>query len=234
MSKHIKRLASPTTWKQARKGSIWSVKSSPGPHPVKESVPLMVIVRDVLHLADTSKEARNVITRGLVEIDGKIVKDYKRAVGFMDTLSIKETGLFKRVLLDKAGTLVLSDVNPNDAGWKLVKVTGKFIGKGGRVELSTHDGRVIPTDQKQIKRGDTLKITVPGQKIIEIYPLAKDTVVYVIGGSHRGSVTQIKEVNVSRSYQENTVESKDNFTTTVSNIFVLGKSSGEMRLAGGA
>jgi small subunit ribosomal protein S4e len=234
MSKHIKRLASPTTWKQARKGSIWSVKSSPGPHPVKESVPLMVIVRDVLHLADTSKEARNVITRGLVEIDGKIVKDYKRAVGFMDTLSIKETGLFKRVLLDKAGTLVLSDVNPNDAGWKLVKVTGKFIGKGGRIELSTHDGRVIPTDQKQIKRGDTLKITVPGQKIIEIYPLAKDTVVYVIGGSHRGSVTQIKEVNVSRSYQENTVESKDNFTTTVSNIFVLGKSSGEMRLAGGA
>ncbi len=234
MSKHIKRLASPTTWKQARKGSIWSVKSSPGPHPVKESVPLMVIVRDVLHLADTSKEARNVITRGLVEIDGKIVKDYKRAVGFMDTLSIKETGLFKRVLLDKAGTLVLSDVNPNDAGWKLVKVTGKFIGKEGRIELSTHDGRVIPTDQKQIKRGDTLKITVPGQKIIEIYPLAKDTVVYVIGGSHRGSVTQIKEVNVSRSYQENTVESKDNFTTTVSNIFVLGKSSGEMRLAGGA
>jgi len=234
MSKHIKRLASPTTWKQPRKRYTWSVKASPGPHAVDSSVPLMVIIRDVLHLADTSKEARNIITRGLIKVDGRIVKDYKRPVGFMDTISINDAGIFKRVLLDKSGVLVLSDLKMEEVGWKLVKVIGKFIQKGGKIQLTTHDGRVILTDQTSIKRGDTLKISLPDQKILEVYPLVKDTMVYVMGGAHRGMITQIRDINVSRSYQENTVESKDNFTTTVSNIFVLGKSSPEIRLAGGA
>ncbi len=114
MSKHIKRLASPTTWKQPRKSFTWSVKASPGPHSVDSSIPLMVIIRDVLHLADTSKEARNIITRGLVKVDEKIVKDYKRPVGFMDTISIDEAKIFKRVLLDKSGTLVMSDLKPEE------------------------------------------------------------------------------------------------------------------------
>lgn len=234
MSKHIKRLASPTTWKQPRKMYTWSVKASPGPHAVDSSVPLMVIIRDILHLADTSKEARNIITRGLIKVDGKIVKDYKRPVGFMDTISINDAGIFKRVLLDKSGALILSDLKMEEVGWKLVKVIGKFIQKGGKIQLTTHDGRVILTDQASIKRGDTLKISLADQKILEVYPLVKDTTVYVTGGAHRGMITQIREVNVSRSYQENTIESKDNFTTTISNIFVLGKSSSEIRLAGGA
>lgn len=234
MSKHIKRLASPTTWKQPRKRFVWSVKASPGPHAVESSVPLMVIVRDILHLADTSKEARNIISRGLIKVDGRTVKDYKRPIGFMDTISVGESAIFKRVLLDKSGTLVLSDLKGEEASWKLVKVIGKFIQKGGRIQLSTHDGRVIITDQSSIKRGDTLKISIPDQKILDVYPLVKDTMVYVTGGAHRGTITQIRDVNVSRSYQENTVESKDNFTTTISNIFVLGKSSPDIRIPGGA
>ncbi len=234
MSKHVKRLASPTTWKQPRKMYTWSIKASPGPHAVESSVPLMVIVRDILHLADTSKEARNIVTRGLIRVDGKIVKDYKRPVGFMDTISINDAGIFKRVLMDKSGVLVLSDLKNDEANWKLVKVIGKFIQKGGKIQLTTHDGRVILTDQSSIKRGDTLKISIPDQKILDVYPLIKDTTVYVTGGAHRGMITQIKDINVSRSYQENTVESKDNFITTVSNIFVLGKSSPDIRMAGGA
>ncbi len=232
MSKHIKRLASPTTWKQPRKSFTWSVKASPGPHSVDSSTPLMVIIRDVLHLADTSKEARNIITRGLVKVDEKIVKDYKRPVGFMDTISIDEAKIFKRVLLDKSGILVMSDIKPEEAHWKLVKVVGKFIAKGGKIQLTTHDGRVILTDQASIKRGDTIKISLPDQKILDVYPLVKDTVVYVTGGAHIGTITQIKDVNVSKSYQENTVESKDNFTSTISNIFVLGKSFSDIKIPG--
>ncbi|MCL4334201.1 MAG: 30S ribosomal protein S4e [Candidatus Thermoplasmatota archaeon] len=234
MSKHIKRLASPVTWKQPRKMFPWSVRSRAGPHPLMESVPLMVVVRDILKFADTSKEARNIISRGKVEVDGRVVKDYQRPVGFMDVLSVKEAGITKRVLMDRKGILVLADLPQQEAGWKLVKVTGKSMAKGGKIQISTHDGRVILTTEKGIRRGDTLKISIPDQKIQEIYPMAKETSVYVTGGAHRGTITTIKDINVSRSYQENTVESNDNFTTTMSNIFVLGKSKGEISIPGGA
>jgi len=233
MSKHLKRLASPVTWKQPRKIFKWSVRARAGPHPREKSVPLMVIVRDVLHLSDTSKEARNIIAKGKVEVDGRIVRDYQRPVGFMDVVAIREAGTFKRVLLNRKGLMVLADIPPEDASWKLVKVTGKKITKGGKIQISTHDGRVILTENSSIKRGDTLKISIPDQKVLEVYPLSKDTAVYVTGGSHRGTVTSIRNINVTRSYQENTVESVDNFMTTVSNIFVLGKSKSEIPSGGG-
>lgn len=234
MSKHIKRLASPVTWKQPRKAFTWSVRSRAGPHKFYESVPLMVVVRDILHFADTSREARNIISRGMVEIDGKVVKDYQRPIGFMDVLSIKGAGIEKRVLLDKNGILVLGEANLRDSPWKLVKVTGKGISKGGKIQISTHDGRVILSDEKSVKKGDTLKISIPDQKILDIYPMSKETFVYVTGGAHRGIITTIREINVSRSYHENTVESSDNFTTTMSNVFVLGKSKSEIAAPRGA
>jgi small subunit ribosomal protein S4e len=234
MSKHVKRLPSPVTWKQQRKKFTWSVRSRAGPHPLGESVPLMVIIRDILHLADTSKEARSIISKGKVEVDGRTVKDYQRPIGFMDVIMVKDAGISKRVLMDKKGIFVLADLNAQETGWKLVKVTGKTITKEGKVQIATHDGRVILTEEKGVKRGDTLKISIPDQKIMEVYPMAKETSVYVTGGAHRGAITTIREINVLRSYQENTVESNDNFTTTVSNIFVLGKSKGEISLPGGS
>ncbi|MCW6158765.1 MAG: 30S ribosomal protein S4e [Thermoplasmatales archaeon] len=234
MSKHIKRIASPVTWKQPRKKFAWSVRSKAGPHPMWGSVPLMVMIRDVLKFADTAKEARNIITKGKVEVDGRIVKDYQRPVGFMDVLSVKDAGVSKRVLMDKHGILVLSDLNQQEVGWKLVKVTGKSIAKGGKIQIATHDGRVLLTKEKSVKRGDTLKISIPEQKILDVFPMAKETSVYVTGGAHKGTITTIKEINVSKSYQENTVESNDNFTTTMSNVFVLGKSKGEITIPRGA
>ncbi len=234
MSKHIKRIASPVTWKQPRKKFAWSVRSKAGPHPMRGSVPLMVMIRDVLKFADTAKEARNIITKGKVEVDGRIVKDYQRPVGFMDVLSVKDAGVSKRVLMDKHGILVLSDLNQQEIGWKLVKVTGKSIAKGNKIQIATHDGRVLLTKEKSVKRGHTLKISIPEQKILDVYPMAKETSVYVTGGAHKGTITTIKEINVSKSYQENTVESNDNFTTTMSNVFVLGKSKGEITIPGGA
>ncbi|MEM0135127.1 MAG: 30S ribosomal protein S4e [Thermoplasmatales archaeon] len=233
MSKHLKRLAAPTTWKQPRKKFVWSVMARSGPHPKDESVPLMVIIRDIMKIADTSKEARNIISRGKVEIDGKVVRDYQRPVGFMDVIAVKELGAYKRVLLNRKGLMVLADIQPDSAGWKLVKVTGKKIIKGGRVQMATHDGRVLLTQSTGIRRGDTLKISIPDEKVLEIYPLAKDTAIYVTGGSHMGTITTIRDVNVSRSYQENTVESVDNFMTTISNVFVLGKSRADIVIPGG-
>ncbi len=228
LSNHIKRLAAPNTWKQPRKKYQWSVKASPGPHAVYDSIPLLVIIRDVIHLADNSKEAKSIIVSGKVLVDGRIIKNYKFPVGFMDIISIPSANVYKRVLIDNNGILTLRDISKEDAGWKLVKVTSKFIGPDGKLTIGTHDGRTIVTEQKNIKRGDTLKISLPDQKIIDHHPLTKDTKVYVTGGAHIGTITEIENVEISRSYQENTVDTKDQFTTTVSNIFVLGRSANEI------
>ena len=87
MSKHQKRIAAPGSWQISRKTAWWTVKSRPGPHPKDRSIPLLLIVRDMLKLADNSKEAKRILNEGKILIDGRIRKDHKFPVGIFDILS---------------------------------------------------------------------------------------------------------------------------------------------------
>src|SRR3989344_2156643 len=59
MSK-LKRLASPKFWPIERKKKRYVVKPKPGPHSLEKSLPLGIIIRDVLHYAE-NKNVEKVI-----------------------------------------------------------------------------------------------------------------------------------------------------------------------------
>ncbi|HNR58014.1 MAG TPA: 30S ribosomal protein S4e, partial [Methanothrix sp.] len=61
MSRHQKRVASPRSWPIARKIHTWVAKSKPGPHSEKGSIPLVIVIRDLLGLVDNSREAKRVL-----------------------------------------------------------------------------------------------------------------------------------------------------------------------------
>ncbi|HUR25557.1 MAG TPA: S4 domain-containing protein, partial [Candidatus Thermoplasmatota archaeon] len=86
MSKHLKRLAAPRSWVIPRKTNVYTTKPRPGAHPLERALPLGTVVRDFLKLAATGREAARVIGAGDVTVDGRIVKDAKFAVGFMDVV----------------------------------------------------------------------------------------------------------------------------------------------------
>ncbi len=46
---------------------MWVVRPSPGPHPLAKSLPLALLVRDVLRYTKTLREARYVIGKGGVD-----------------------------------------------------------------------------------------------------------------------------------------------------------------------
>ncbi|OYT47886.1 MAG: 30S ribosomal protein S4e, partial [Desulfurococcales archaeon ex4484_42] len=62
--RHLKRLAAPDFWPILKKEYVWTVKPSPGPHPIERSIPLLIIVRDILGYAETAREARRLIAEG--------------------------------------------------------------------------------------------------------------------------------------------------------------------------
>ena len=88
MSKHLKRLAAPRTVQLHRKEHIWTIKPAPGPHPLKKSIALGLIVRDYLHLCDTYRETKQIIGNGDVHVDGVPRKDHKFSCGLMDIIVI--------------------------------------------------------------------------------------------------------------------------------------------------
>ena len=228
MSKHLKRLAVPRVWSIPKKRHIWAVKQSPGPHPVRDSVPLLIVIRDMLKYCDTAREGRKIIGGRNVIIDGRIVTDYKMPVGFMDVLSLPKSKENFRALLDSRGKIRPIRISKDRALWKLVKIKNITTIKGGKTQLNFHDGRNILVEKCKYKTGDVLKIELPSQKILDYYPMEKGNVAMIISGKHSGQIGTIEDYKVVRGPKPNLVEFSEGFSTIKDNVFVVGKKKPEI------
>ena len=155
MSRHLKRLAAPKFWKMAKKGVKWVVRPSPGPHPLKECIPLLVLVRDILKLVETADEGKKIIKRGEVLVDGKIRKDHKFPVGLFDVISIPKIGKNYRIIPNKDG-LGLIEIGEKEKNKKLCKIVGKTLVKGSKIQLNLHDGKNILVEENKVMKPKAL------------------------------------------------------------------------------
>jgi small subunit ribosomal protein S4e len=233
MSKHMKRLNIPRVWSLPKKSHVWATRSSPGPHPIDRSIPLLVIVRDMLNYCDTEGEGRRIIGNREVNIDGRVVTDHKLPVGFMDVLSIPRTKEHFRTLLDPKGKLRVMKIPKENSGWKLARIENISYVKGAKKQLNLHDGRNILIEKGQkgeYKTGDVLKIELPSQKILTTYPMKKGNVAMIIGGKHAGQIAKIKDYKVTRSPKPNIVGFEEGFSTIKDHVFVVGKTQPEIKV----
>lgn len=228
---HLKRLKAPKTWRIERKVAKWTVKPSPGPHPVDRSIPLLIVVRDLLKLADTGREARKIIAAREILVDGRARRDYKFPCGFMDVISIPKMNEYYRVLFDSRGVLQLTKIDEERAKWKLCRIENKTMVKGGKIQLNLHDGRNIVVEGNEYKTGDVLRISVPEQEILEVIPMEKGNLAMIIGGKHTGQIAEIEEVIITRSPLPNIVKLKG-FSTIKPYVFPIGKDKPLVQLPG--
>lgn len=218
-SHHLKRLNMPRSWALPRKTSVWVTRPTPGSHSLEMCMPLVMIIRDVLGLAKSVREVRTILHNKLVRIDGRIVKDPRIGVGLMDVLTLGEQHF--RCVLDQNGKLRYRQIAESDAGWKVCRIEGKTTIKGGKTQLSLHDGRcIIVDDANAYSSGDSLKISLPGQDIIEHLSFTDGCASYLIGGSHVGNIAYVKEYLVKRSSMSNEVNF-ENFGTIARHVFVV-------------
>jgi len=226
MSKHLKRLAAPRAMPIPRKIAKFTLKPSPGPHPVDRSLPLGIIVRDILKLCDTGKEAKKIIKSGEILVDGRVRKDTKFPCGLMDVISIPKLKKSYRVLFNQRGKLTLVPIDEKDAGWKLCRVENKTTVKGGKTQLNLHDGRNILIDNDGYKTGDVIKLSLKDNKITDHYPMEKGILALITGGKHIGEIATIEEITITRSPKPNLVSLKGKkgiFSTIKDYVFPVGK-----------
>jgi small subunit ribosomal protein S4e len=223
MKKHLKRLPAPRSWSIPRKTDFWIVRPSPGPHGLGESVPLGSILRDMMKVCDTAREARRILNNRGVRVDGRVVTEPKFPVGLMDVLTFDETKAHYRMLVNTRGRMSLVGVDDGESKWKLCRVENKTTVRGGKTQLNLHDGRNILLAKDAYKTGTTLKLGVPDQKVVEHYELEKGSPVLVTGGQHVGQIAHILDLRTTRNPRANTVTFKEGFSTDSGKVFVVGK-----------
>ncbi|MEM1578869.1 MAG: 30S ribosomal protein S4e [Archaeoglobaceae archaeon] len=219
---HQKRLSAPKTYKIPRKAGKWVVRVSPGPHD-KNAIPLAVVIRDLLQLTDTAREARKIIAAGDVLVDGVVRRDYKFPVGLFDVVSIPKLEKSYRVLFDEKGRYVLREIEDNDK--KLYKITNKTIVKGGKVQLNLFDGtNILATNEYKTK--DSLLLKIPEKQILDHLKFEEGALIMIIGGTHAGEIGRVKGYKIVKGSGANlvTVETPMGEITTVEDyVFVVGK-----------
>lgn len=61
-------------------------RPSPGPHKLRESLPLIVLIRNRLKYALNKREVTNIVMQRVVKVDAKVRTDSNYPTGFMGIL----------------------------------------------------------------------------------------------------------------------------------------------------
>jgi len=223
---HLKRLASPKHWPVPRRIKKWAARPKPGPHRIEDGILLLILVRDVLGLALTGKEARKIISQKKVFVDGKPRYDYKFIVGLMDVISIPEMDLYLRLVPDTKHLIKSIEIPKEDANKKIVKIKRKVTFKEGKLQIGTHDGRTFVIDRDSeysgLSVGDSLLIEVPNQEILRYFPLKEGFVGIILRGENAGRICKVEKV--SDLIEAKDVDQPDRvYRVLARNIMVVGE-----------
>lgn len=232
MGKHQKRISVPNSWQVSKKSNKWVTSTRPGPHNKQQSIPLSVVLRDMLGVVDTRAEAKRVLSEGKILVDGVIRKDLRFPVGLLDVISIPLESVAYRMLLDRKGRLELYKLADSNAN-KLCRINGKTILKGGAVQLNLNDGTNL-LGSNEYKAKDSLILSLPDKKVVKHIKYQVGNLAMIIGGRHTGEIGTIKEINTVRSSKHNTVAISGDyeFETIEDFIVVIGEKEPEIKLGG--
>ena len=198
MGTTLKRYLIPKYWKVPRKANVFVVKPLPGPHKLSECIPLQVVLRDVLGLAQTAKEVKQVLNAKKVLVDKKVRKEPKHPVGLMDVIEIPSAKKFYRIISDKHG-LSVESIKETEADKKLCKIVGKTTIKKGLTQLNLHDGRNMILKKDSYSVGDSLVIQIPDQKILKHFKFQKGEPATIISGKNKGMSGKVQDINKRKS-----------------------------------
>ncbi|MBR9682970.1 30S ribosomal protein S4e [Candidatus Woesearchaeota archaeon] len=218
MKNHLKKINAPRTWMINRKKNTFITRPQSGAYPLDDSLPLGVIIRDVLEYTRSTSETKKLLNNKQVLVDGKRKKDHHLPVGLFDLISFPDIKKKYRVLLDTKGRLTVKEIGFKEADIKPCKIINKTVLSKNKIQLNLFDGKNIVTDKK-CKVGDTVVISLPDQKITEVLELKKDALILLTKGKHVGDVGPFQEIKNNQAiYQKD----KKNVKTSKKYLFVLG------------
>jgi small subunit ribosomal protein S4e len=229
---HQKRLSIPKSWKVGKKGYKWVSTTRPGPHSRTRSLPLGIIIRDVLKIVDNSREGKRVLSEGKVLVDGIPRKDLRFPIGLFDVITLPLINESYRMLQDEKGRLMLHKLNETQVN-KLCRINDKTILKGGKVQLNLSDGtNILGSNEYGTK--DSLILSVPDKQVVKHLQFKVGNLAMVVGGQHSGEIGKIKEIREVKSSRHNTVaiSGETDFETIEDYVIVIGEEVPEIRLGG--
>ena len=201
-SLQVKRVAAPKIWPIPRKAYKFAIRVMPGPHPKERSIPLYIVLKDMLNLVNNRREAKRVVAENQIKVDGRIRHDLRFPIGLMDVIELVKAQEYYRVLPLPNYRFMLHPIPKEDATYKLCSIKEKVTIKGGHIQLELHDGRsqVIPiSDPRNPKEDvyhtrDAIKLSIPNQEIFGHIEFKEGVLALIVFGKNMGRFGVVKNI----------------------------------------
>ena len=180
---HLKRSQTNRRWPIKRKGTKYVAKAK---GHVSEGVPVVVALREMLKIAKTSKEAKQMVNSGVIKLNGKPVKNIKESVKLFNVLEAAKKYVLTILTTGRF------DFKEEKSDSRLCKVVDKKMLKGKKIQLNLHDGTNILADKK-INIGDSVELDF-SNKVKNVISLEKGKNAFVISGRSIGKTGKIQEI----------------------------------------
>lgn len=233
MINKTKRLVISRSVKIPRKNFFWGATPNAGKHSMESSVALLTVLRDYLKLGDKEREITRMLNSGFIKLDGKLVKNRKTALGFMDVITVVPMEKSYRILYDHRGRLVVKEETSENSSIKPMKVFNKITIPSGKTQLVFHDGQNVLSDDKNISTGDVLIMSMPEKKVQHVIKMQPGNRAFLTGGAHVGKIGTIKKVEVKESSVSNLVHFEEGFSTISDYTFVISGPKYSFNVSGG-
>ncbi len=231
----LKRKPAPRFWPIHRKELPWVVKPSSGSHSLQSCLPLTLILRDILGIAQTRKETKLILAQGKVQVDGVVRKKDDFPVGLMNVISLPDANKYYRVMPSNKG-LVLNPITKEEANFTLLRVEDKSTVENG-VQIAFHDGSnmlikvVDPKNPQEVTYDtfDVLKITYPEKQVAACLETKVGNLAIITGGKNigkQGRIVEIEKTEAKKRRQALVViedTNKVRYQTILDFIFSIGE-----------
>lgn len=207
---HIKKTKMPRSWPVPRKGKGKRFVAVPS-HAGGKGISILFLLRDILGIVKTKKEARYMTLNEMVKVNGVVRKDENFPVQVFDSLNLsprdgsadpdKGGKNYRLEIVNKKFSL--SEISAKDAETKIIKISGKKTLGKNKVQMNLDDGQNILVKEK-FSVGDSVVFNVKGNKVEKILPLKKGAKVEVVAGKHageKGELVGVKELTRGSDYE---------------------------------
>lgn len=191
----------PRSWPIARKPSKKRYVAVPS-HAKTKGITILYLLRDVLKIANTRKEAKRILLNGDVKINGVARKDETFTVQIFDKVSLEKINKHYRLNIVNR-KFSLEEVSKKDAEAKVVKIIGKVVLDKKHIQMNLGDGTNFLSKEK-FNVGDSAIVNFKSKKVEKILPLKKDANVEVVLGKHageKGKLVGFEELKRGKNYK---------------------------------
>ena len=219
MKAHLKRLIAPNTWPIKTKETTFITRPAGTGATMELSLPLVIVFKDMLGLATTTKEVKHILHTQEVFVNDTRVYDHDAGLGLMSVLSIPKNKLYYRMSINAKKKLVLLAITEEEAQTTPLRVEGKTVLGTKKIQLNCLGGHNILVDKDAYKVADT--ILVEKNKVTSTIPFEKGALVFLYKGAHAGHLARVEDVDDKNVLLK--ADDEQVFETRRHYCFVVGK-----------